>query len=151
MQNANNVQVGHIPRLVASKLAPLMDENLITVEGRMVGQNLDHAKHYKMAMDMSIYAKGSLRSVLEPELAWATPGQKGFDAMRAAQDGQAVEDPRDKKKFKGKGRTLAGDTGIRGTGGSGSGLQDETMRRLFDGLKKVAEDEKHADGFMASC
>ncbi|WWD17137.1 hypothetical protein CI109_101574 [Kwoniella shandongensis] len=76
--NAGGQQVGHIPRAVAAGLAELMDGHLIKVEGRMVGQNLDHAKHYKLGLDMSIYARPSLRDVLEPELAWATPGQRGF-------------------------------------------------------------------------
>lgn len=126
-----------------------MDEKLITVEGRMVGQNLDRAMHYKLAMDMSIYARGSLRAVLEPELAWATPGQRGFEAMRQMQAEQ--QDERDKKKGKGKGRMLGGETGVRGAGGgTGTGLPDADMRRLLDGLKKVSEDEKQADGVMVN-
>lgn len=42
--------MGHIPRQVAARLAPLMDGKLITVEGRMVGQNMDGAKRYKLPM-----------------------------------------------------------------------------------------------------
>lgn len=48
--NASGTQVGHIPRNVAKELAPLMDTNLITVEGRMIGQNTDGRHHYKLAM-----------------------------------------------------------------------------------------------------
>jgi SWI/SNF-related matrix-associated actin-dependent regulator of chromatin subfamily A3 len=33
--NARNEQVGHIPRAVAARLAPLMDNKSITVEGEM--------------------------------------------------------------------------------------------------------------------
>lgn len=33
VKNISRVQVGHIPRGVAAKLAPLMDQRLITVEG----------------------------------------------------------------------------------------------------------------------
>lgn len=48
--NATGQQVGHVPRAVAAKIAPLMDHNLIAVEGRMIGQNLDRALHYKLKM-----------------------------------------------------------------------------------------------------
>ena len=122
--------------MVASKLAPFMDEKLLTVEGRMVGQNLDLGRHFKLAVDISIYAKPSHRSVLEPELAWA------FEAAKA-REGQT------KKDVKGKGRVLG--TGIEGTAGSGSGLQpvmDEELRKLMEGLDKVGQDEKQADGVM---
>ena len=33
MKNIGHVQVGHLPRNVASKLATLMDRQLVTVEG----------------------------------------------------------------------------------------------------------------------
>lgn len=124
-----------------------MDEKLITVEGRMVGQNLDGAKHYKMGIDMSIYARPSLRAALEPELVWATPGQRGFEAMR-----QGLTQEPTTPKGKGKGKARGGDTRVEGSGNSGSGLpqqgMDEEMQRLLDGLKKVGEDEKQADAVM---
>lgn len=50
MINAGGSQVGHIPRAVAANLAALMDSNQISVEGRMVGQNLDGVKHFKLAL-----------------------------------------------------------------------------------------------------
>lgn len=125
-----------------------MDEKLITVEGRMIGQNLDGARHFKLGMDMSIYARPSLRQVLEPELVWATPGQRGFEAMR---NGTAVQDT---STGKGKEKARGGDTMVGGRGGSASGLpqaaMDPEMRKLLDGLKKVGEDEKQADGVMVS-
>ena len=130
------MQVGHIPRGVAERLAMLMDERLVTVEGRMVSQNLDGARHYKLGMDMSIYARPSLRHVLEPELAWATPGHRGFDAMR-----EQVASHR------------GGASGVSGTGNSGSALPkaiDPEMQKLLDGLTKISEDDKHADGVMVS-
>lgn len=48
--NAGGSQVGHIPRAVAANLATLMDRNQISVEGRMIGQNLDGAKHFKLPL-----------------------------------------------------------------------------------------------------
>ncbi|ORY32870.1 SNF2 family N-terminal domain-domain-containing protein [Naematelia encephala] len=137
VMNASGHQVGHVPRAVASQLAYLMDERLITVEGRMVGQNLEGGRHFKLALDMSIYGRPSLRQVLEPELIWATPGQRGFEAMRRGDTGGS------------NGNRLGGDTMVIGPGGSGSSQPlDEEMRRLLDGLKKVENDEKHADGVM---
>lgn len=35
VQNIGRTQVGHIPRQMAAKLAPLIDVGLITVEGAM--------------------------------------------------------------------------------------------------------------------
>lgn len=35
VQNIGRTQVGHIPRQMAAKLAPLIDAGLITVEGSM--------------------------------------------------------------------------------------------------------------------
>lgn len=150
--NANNTQVGHIPRQVAAKLAALMDTRLITVEGRMIGQNLDRAMHYKLGMDLSIYARPSHRDVLEPELKWATPGQRGFEAMRAAEAAGVQQGSQGKAKGKGRAK-MGADTGLHGSGNSGAGLpeanwNEEEMRRLLDGLKKVQEDEKQANGVM---
>jgi SWI/SNF-related matrix-associated actin-dependent regulator of chromatin subfamily A3 len=146
--------VGHIPRAVAGRLAALMDTRLITVEGRMIGQNIDRAMHYKLGLDLSIYARPSHREVLEPELVWATPGQKGFEAMRAGQAEGSSSQGSAKGKGKGKAKARgAGDTGLHGSGNSGVGLpgndyNEEEMRRLLDGLKKVQEDEKQANGVM---
>jgi SWI/SNF-related matrix-associated actin-dependent regulator of chromatin subfamily A3 len=133
-----------------------MDTRLITVEGRMIAQNVDRQMHYKLGMDLSIYARPSHREVLEPELVWATPGKKGFEAMRRAEaEGTSGSQGESKSgaKGKGKGRALGGDTGLHGAGNSGVGLpganyDEEQMRRLLDGLKKVQEDEKQANGVM---
>lgn len=35
VKNISRVQVGHLPRTVASKLAPLLDRQAVTVEGVM--------------------------------------------------------------------------------------------------------------------
>jgi len=37
--NINNIQVGHVPRNVAGKLAPLLDQDKVTVEGTMLEGN----------------------------------------------------------------------------------------------------------------
>ncbi|WVR06882.1 hypothetical protein IAU60_003918 [Kwoniella sp. DSM 27419] len=131
--NASGTQVGHIPRGVAERLAELMDHSLIVVEGRMVGQNLDGRKHYKMGMDLSIYARPSLREVLEPELRWAT-SMGDNAAPTPAYASQKVP-------------------GMTGSGNSGSavGSKDEVaIRKLLDGLTRVGADQQQADSVMDS-
>jgi hypothetical protein len=41
VQNIGRTQVGHIPRAVAGQLAPLLDRNLVTVEGTMLEGNIN--------------------------------------------------------------------------------------------------------------
>jgi SWI/SNF-related matrix-associated actin-dependent regulator of chromatin subfamily A3 len=41
VQNIGRTQVGHVPRAIAGKLAPLLDRNLVTVEGTMLEGNID--------------------------------------------------------------------------------------------------------------
>ncbi|OCH84706.1 hypothetical protein OBBRIDRAFT_891624 [Obba rivulosa] len=77
VKNIGNVQVGHIPRNVAAKLAPLMDRNVITVEGVMHEGNLTGFS-YSLSMTLKIYGPADQRARLEPLLVWATPGQRGF-------------------------------------------------------------------------
>jgi HIRAN domain len=46
VKNIGRTQVGHIPRDIASRLAPLMDQKLITVEGVMVDGNRQFANYF---------------------------------------------------------------------------------------------------------
>ena len=39
--NIGGTQVGHIPRTVAARLAPLMDKKIVTVEGVMLDGNCE--------------------------------------------------------------------------------------------------------------
>ena len=41
--NINNIQVGHVPRNVAAKLAPLLDQGKVTVEGEMLEGNCKYS------------------------------------------------------------------------------------------------------------
>ncbi|PVF99077.1 hypothetical protein CPB86DRAFT_784078 [Serendipita vermifera] len=83
--NISGRQVGHLPRLVASRLAPLMDQDLVSVEGTMTSGNLRGKNPYKLSIDITIFGPSNpaSRKRLEPYLIWATPGQKGFEAMRS--------------------------------------------------------------------
>ncbi|KAL7421932.1 hypothetical protein Q5752_003704 [Cryptotrichosporon argae] len=145
--DANAVQVGHVPRAVAGHIAPLMDAKLITVEGRMIGQNTDGRKHFKLAMDVSIFARPSHRPHLEPELAWATPGGRGFDYMRKLEAGLIEPDADTVRREKANQQLQR----LGGSGPSGVGLpspKEDEVKRLLQGLKKVDGDEKQADGVM---
>lgn len=55
--------------------------------------------------------------------------------------------------MKKSGEVLGGETDLQGAGRSGVASlgrtgQDEEFRKSLDGLKRMAEDEKHADGIM---
>ncbi|KAF8135787.1 SNF2 family N-terminal domain-containing protein [Boletus edulis] len=77
VQNIGGAQVGHIPRNVASQLAPLLDRGLVTVEGDMHEGNL-FGFCYSLSMSLNIYGPSDKRDMLEPMLIWATPRQTGF-------------------------------------------------------------------------
>ncbi|PCH43964.1 hypothetical protein WOLCODRAFT_133049 [Wolfiporia cocos MD-104 SS10] len=77
VKNIGGTQVGHVPRNVAAKLAPLMDKSLVTVEGVMHEGNLIGCP-YSLSMSLKIYGPSDKRVQLEPMLIWATPGQRGF-------------------------------------------------------------------------
>ncbi|KIR59606.1 DNA repair protein Rad5 [Cryptococcus bacillisporus CA1873] len=129
--NAGGSQVGHIPRAVAANLAALMDSNQISVEGRMVGQNLDGVKHFKLALDVSIYLNHSTRESLESALRWVSPGDRV--------DNQA---PRP---------VYMSQSQVRGTAGSSVGLPqsvDNTMKELLEGLSRDNADLKQVDKVM---
>ncbi|KIJ68013.1 hypothetical protein HYDPIDRAFT_107592 [Hydnomerulius pinastri MD-312] len=77
VKNIGGIQVGHIPRNVAAKLSPLLDQKLVTVEGVMHEGNLSGFS-YSLSMSLKIYGGMDKRDVLEPQLIWATPRQRGF-------------------------------------------------------------------------
>ncbi|QRW08198.1 SWI/SNF-related matrix-associated actin-dependent regulator of chromatin subfamily A member 3-like 3 [Ceratobasidium sp. AG-Ba] len=87
VMNMRLKQVGHIPRQTAANLAPLIDQNLILVEGTMNDGNckslIVQGHQYTLSLTLTIYGKPGIRTMLEPLLTWATPGRRGFtDAMR---------------------------------------------------------------------
>ncbi|KAF7361792.1 DNA repair protein rad5 [Mycena venus] len=80
VENIASTQVGHIPKKVASKLSPLLDHALVSVEGVMSQGNLAASAKviYTLAITLKIYGSPNKRQELEPKLIWATPGQRGF-------------------------------------------------------------------------
>ncbi|KAG9003678.1 hypothetical protein FRB93_010899 [Tulasnella sp. JGI-2019a] len=91
--NATGIQVGHIPRTVAFRLAPLMDKNLISVEGVMGQGNLTGRFSYDLAITLNICGPSNptLRAQIELHLIWATPGQRGFHAGAAPANQTGVQ------------------------------------------------------------
>ncbi|KAG9316303.1 hypothetical protein JVU11DRAFT_2334 [Chiua virens] len=77
VKNIGGAQVGHIPKNAATRLAPLLDRRLITVEGVMHQGNLCGFS-YSLSMSLNIYGPSDKRDMLEPMLIWATPQQGGF-------------------------------------------------------------------------
>ncbi|CAE6341818.1 unnamed protein product [Rhizoctonia solani] len=88
VMNIGMRQVGHIPRQVAANLAPLIDRELILVEGTMNDGNLQGAQ-YTLNVTLNIYGKPGVRTMLEPLLRWATPGKRGFTEEMRRQSGVA--------------------------------------------------------------
>ncbi|KAF7376249.1 DNA repair protein rad5 [Mycena sanguinolenta] len=80
VENIASTQVGHIPKKVASKLSPLLDHGLVSVEGVMNQGNLTATAKviYTLSISLKIYGSPNKRQELEPKLIWATPGQRGF-------------------------------------------------------------------------
>ncbi|KAI0298566.1 SNF2 family N-terminal domain-containing protein [Russula brevipes] len=67
VQNIGRMQVGHIPRQMAAKLAPAIDAGLITVEGTMNEGNCSSLKIYGVA-DKRDQIEPMLRGVMGPQI-----------------------------------------------------------------------------------
>ncbi|KAG6813556.1 hypothetical protein H0H92_009948 [Tricholoma furcatifolium] len=81
VKNIGRTQVGHLPRTVAQKLAPLMDQRLVTVEGIINDGNLTGRSAYALSITLRFYGASNARERLEPKLIWATPRQRGFSSQ----------------------------------------------------------------------
>ncbi|KAF8967874.1 SNF2 family N-terminal domain-containing protein [Flammula alnicola] len=88
VKNISRVQVGHLPRNVASKLAPLLDRRVVTVEGVINDGNIG-SRGYTLSITLKFYGPSDKRSELEPSLIWATPGQRGFTTTNASSRGSS--------------------------------------------------------------
>ncbi|KAI6032893.1 SNF2 family N-terminal domain-containing protein [Pisolithus orientalis] len=69
--NIGGMQVGHIPKEIAARAAPLLDKGLVNLEGTMLSGNLG-AFSYSLELELRIYGMSDKRDILEPQLAWAT-------------------------------------------------------------------------------
>ncbi|KAE9411346.1 hypothetical protein BT96DRAFT_952431 [Gymnopus androsaceus JB14] len=92
VDNIGHAQVGHLPRAVASKLAPLMDSRSVTVEGIIQSGNRKHISSATLKM----YCPSDKVAQTKPRLIWATPGQRGFDipqTVRRANNNNRIPPP----------------------------------------------------------
>ncbi|KAF9263265.1 hypothetical protein L218DRAFT_927698 [Marasmius fiardii PR-910] len=75
--NIGRTQVGHIPKDVVAKLAPMLDARQITLEGVINDGNLGSRRStWTLSITIKIYGSSDKRSELERRLAWVTPGQR---------------------------------------------------------------------------
>lgn len=125
--NIGRVQVGHIPRGLAAKLAPLMDRHLITCEGVIHDGNLSGFRGYTLNMSLKIYGASNKHDTLEPLLIWSTPGQRGFGSRRGqVPSGQGSA---------GSALPMAGSSRAPGA----KPAQTEVARKQQEALQKAAE------------
>ncbi|KAI0035861.1 SNF2 family N-terminal domain-containing protein [Vararia minispora EC-137] len=82
--NIQNEQVGHLPRDLAQKLAPLMDKGFVRPEGIMDEGNMVRGSKFSLDLTLKIYGDTNKRSTLEPLLTWATLGGRGFSRNAAS-------------------------------------------------------------------
>ncbi|KIO29735.1 hypothetical protein M407DRAFT_226612 [Tulasnella calospora MUT 4182] len=152
--NASGTQVGHLPRTVAAKLAPLMDQSRVSVEGVMKNGNLSGRFAYELDMTLNICGPSNpaRRKELEPLLNWATPGQRGFPIPGSNQTGVV-------------GTSLSPKKGQRNASAAGpsnavSQLQQEQLiaaqkaielSRMMAGLAKVDDSARRATVLDALC
>ncbi|KAG6873428.1 hypothetical protein C0995_015853 [Termitomyces sp. Mi166 len=141
VKNIGQVQVGHIPRGVSAKLAPLLDNHLVTVEGVINDGNLTGRFSYTLSITLRIYGASNARDSLEPRLIWATPGQRGFSSRQSSsmssRSTTTIPAPLPHPQASG----IPSSIGARpGAGGSKqSAAQQETIRKQQDSLRKAAE------------
>ncbi|KAG8948964.1 hypothetical protein FRC04_009165 [Tulasnella sp. 424] len=153
--NASETQVGHLPRPVAAKLAPLMDQGRVSVEGVMKNGNMSGRFAYDLAMTLNICGPSNpaRRRELEPLLFWATPGQRGFN-QPPNQTGVAGTSLSPKKGQKDASAAAAGPSN------GASQLQQQQLldsqkalelSRMMAGLAKVDDSARRATVLDALC
>ncbi|KAF9024848.1 hypothetical protein BDZ89DRAFT_1068783 [Hymenopellis radicata] len=91
--NISRTQVGHIPKNVAQKLAPLLDQRLVNCEAIIHDGNLSGFRGYTLDLTIRFYAAADKRALIQPKLIWATPGQRGFGQTTRANAPSYVPPP----------------------------------------------------------
>ncbi|KAJ6499180.1 SNF2 family N-terminal domain-containing protein [Mycena sanguinolenta] len=137
VENIASTQVGHIPKKVASKLSPLLDQGLVSVEGVMNQGNLAATAKviYTLSISLKIYGSPNKRQELEPKLIWATPGQRGFRKPASSSRGSgAVAGPSSVA-----GPSQAGPSQQRRSDPQQTAAQIEANRKQQEALQKAAE------------
>ncbi|RDB25140.1 DNA repair protein rad5 [Hypsizygus marmoreus] len=139
VKNIGQTQVGHLPRNIALRLAPLLDKELVTVEGVINDGNLTGRKGYTLSITLRIYGASDARDSLEPQLIWATPGQRGFSsrqsASSASRQAAAVMSASQAASY----ASAVGPSTQRPGAPARTAAQQEAIRKQQEALKKAAE------------
>ncbi|KDR75774.1 hypothetical protein GALMADRAFT_248461 [Galerina marginata CBS 339.88] len=134
VKNISRVQVGHLPRNVASKLSPLLDRRVVTVEGVINDGNLGGSRAYTLSITLKIYGPSDKRSELEPLLIWATPSQRGFPkAPPAARQSSSVS------ARVGNLAPMPSSSSQRAVNPAQTAAQQEAIRKQQESVRKAAE------------
>ncbi|KAF4598505.1 hypothetical protein EYR38_006909 [Pleurotus pulmonarius] len=131
VKNMAGQQVGHLPRQVAAKLAPLMDRALVTPEVIIREGNLQ-GKAWNLPVTLKIYAAADKRDLLEPMLIWATPGQRGFPSRTRPpppSSGPSIAPP-----------AKQGAQGTKST----EAQKSAELAQLLQGIEKVDDDKRRS-------
>ncbi|KAK1224593.1 hypothetical protein PQX77_012488 [Marasmius sp. AFHP31] len=92
--NIAGTQVGHIPRNVASNLAPLLDARKITLEGVMLDGNLGgRSGVWNLTVKIKIYGPSDKIDELEERLRWAMPAGSSRQRTTAAPSSSQYQPP----------------------------------------------------------
>ncbi|KAF8161207.1 SNF2 family N-terminal domain-containing protein [Crassisporium funariophilum] len=138
VKNISRIQVGHLPRNVATKLAPLLDRKAVTVEGVINDGNLSGSRGYTLSITLKIYGASDKRNELETVLVWATPGQRGFGPRNTSS--RTVASSSSTNHSASIPRTAAPPSASqRRTNPVQSAIQMEAIRKQQQALQKAAE------------
>ncbi|KAF9222676.1 hypothetical protein BS17DRAFT_708165 [Gyrodon lividus] len=137
VMNIGGTQVGHIPRNIASKLAPLLDQRLVAVEGVMHEGNLTGFS-YSLSTSLKIYGASDKRDILEHLLNWATPRQRGFPP-RGSGGVPGVPSAKGVASSSALSETMPGPSQRRGATNAQTQAQQEAIRKQQEALQKAAE------------
>ncbi|KAJ7076375.1 SNF2 family N-terminal domain-containing protein [Mycena belliarum] len=141
VKNIDSAQVGHLPRNVVGKLAPLLDQRLVTVEGMMIQGNMAAGAQaiYTLDINLKIYGSPSRRQELEAKLIWATPGQRGFQSHSGASHHRASVNIAGPSSLS---ASQAGTSAKRRPDPAQSAAQLEAVRKQQEALQKATDLKK---------
>lgn len=151
--NMSGVQVGHIPKTVAARLAPMMDRQLVTVEGEMVQGNL-YGNPFQLSIDLAIYAPESIRDQLTSQLRWAAPAPARRNSklvpLPPTQNQTGVQGTTSPSKGKGKAGSSSSSAAASiaaepGETAAQTAARQRQMQQVLGALQRINGDEKRGD------
>ncbi|ORY75046.1 SNF2 family N-terminal domain-domain-containing protein [Leucosporidium creatinivorum] len=151
--NMSGVQVGHIPKTVAARLAPLMDRQLLSVEGEMVQGNL-YGNPFQLSIDIALYAPESIRDQLMPQLRWATPAPARRSSklvpLPPTQNQTGVQGTASPQKGKGKAGNSSASSASSiapepGETAAQTAARQRQLQKVLGALQRINGEEKRGD------